>query len=139
MAKTVLTDVSVEIDGTAVADHCSAVAMEDSAEEVDVTGFGGNGYREFMQGLKDATITLTLFQDFASGSVHSVLKDLYESGDAVELVLRPTSAPVSEENPEAHMTARLFSYSGINGSVGEASTIEATFRNAGDGITWVTT
>ena len=37
------------------------------------------------------------------------------------------------------MTARLYSYSGISGAVGEAATFEASFRNAGTaGLVWGT-
>jgi hypothetical protein len=42
---------------------------------------------------------------------------------------------VGATNPSFTMTARLYSYSPLSGSVGEPSKIEATFRNADDGIT----
>lgn len=139
MAKTILRDVSVVINGVNVADHANAVSMEDTADEVDLTGFGSGGYREFGQGMKDATITVTLFQDFAAASIHDTLRPLYASGNPFTVVLKPTSAAVSATNPQATMTARLFSYSGIDGSVGDASQIEATFRNASQsGIAWAT-
>ncbi len=139
MAKTILKDVSVTINSVALADHCSGVAMEDAAEEIDFTSFSAAGYKEFGQGLKDGTVTLTIFQDFAAGSVHATLQPLYAAGSTFTVVLKPTSAAVSATNPSLTMTARLYSYAGLDGSVGEASVIEATFRNASSsGLVWAT-
>lgn len=138
MAKIVLKDVTVVVDGVALADHCSAVATEDTAEELDATGFGSDGYKDFEQGLKDATLAITLFQDFAAASVHATLEPIYRNGTAVVVVLKPTSAAVSATNPSATMTGKLFAYSGLSGEVGQMSTIEATFRNSGNGIVWAT-
>ena len=139
MAKTILKDVSVVINSVTLADHANAVGMEDSAEEIDFTSFSAAGYKEYGQGLKDATFTVTLFQDFAAGSVHATLQPLYASGATFPLVLKPTTAAVSATNPSVTMTARLYSYAGIDGSVGEASMIEATFRNASSaGPVWAT-
>lgn len=138
MAKVVLKDASITVNGTDLSTRCDSVTIEDSAEEVDVTAFQGNGYREFAQGLKDATITASFFQDFASGSVHSVLNAVYQSGSTFDVVVKGDDGSVGEDNPSFTMTARLFSYSPLAGGVGEASKIEATFRNAGDGITVAT-
>lgn len=137
MAKVILKDASITVNSVDLSTRCDQVSIEDSAEEQDVTGFQGNGYREFAQGLKDATITATFFQDFASGSVHSTLNTVYQSGATFPVVVMSDDT-VSATNPSFTMTARLFSYSPIAGSVGEPSKIEATFRNADDGITVAT-
>jgi hypothetical protein len=138
MAKVVLKDASITVNSVDLSTRCDQVTIEDSAEEVDVTSFQGNGYREFMQGLKDATITASFFQDFASGSVHSTLNTVYQSGNTFDVVIKADDAVVSATNPSFTMTARLYSYSPLSGSVGEPSKIEATFRNAGTGITVAT-
>jgi hypothetical protein len=53
--KHVLRNAYIAINGTALSDHASSLEVEDEAEEVEFTGFSPNGYREFGQGLKDAT------------------------------------------------------------------------------------
>lgn len=138
MGKVILTDVDIEVNGVNLSQRCDNVTIEDSAEEVDVTAFQGNGYREFAQGLKDANVTATFFQDFASGSVHSVLNALYQSGDTFDVVIKGENETVSEDNPSFTITCQLFSYSPLSGGIGEASKIEATFRNVGGGITVAT-
>ena len=140
MGKYVLKDAYIAINGTAVSNFASSVELEDTADEIDFTGFSTNGYKEIGQGLKDATITCTFFSDFASGSVNSIIQPLYASGGTFSVEIRPTSAAVLASNPKATMTARIYSYSGISGGVGDASTFDAAFRNAGTaGLVWGTT
>lgn len=136
---TILKNASVTVNAVDLSTRCDQVTIEDSAEEVDVTTFQGNGYRQFAQGLKDATMTATFYQDFTSGSVHSTLNPLYQNGTSFTIVVKASSAAVSATNPSFTMTALLYSYSPLSGSIGEASKIEATFRNAGGGITVGTT
>ena len=139
MPKYVMTNAYLAINGTAICDHASSLALEDTAEEIDFTSFSANGYREFGQGLKDATITATLFADFAASSVHAILQPLYQTGGTFGVEVRPVNTTVSATNPKATMIARLYSYSGISGAVGEAATFEASFRNAGTaGLVWAT-
>lgn len=139
MGKTVFNNASVTVDGTDLSTHANQITIEDKADEVDLTGFSGSGYREFGQGLKDATITATFFQDFDDGSVHSVLQPLYDSGGTFDIVIKPGTAAVSATNPSATMTAKLYSYGGLGGAVGDALTIDVEFRHAGTaGVVWGT-
>jgi hypothetical protein len=141
MAKTVLRNAYFAINGTALSDHCSSLEIEDTAEEIDFTSFSPNGYKEIGAGLKDATITCSMFQDYAAASVHSILQPLYASGGTFTIAVRPdAAAAVSATNPGGTMIARLFSYPGLSGAVGDANTFDASFRNAGTaGLTWGTT
>lgn len=129
------------INGTALSDHVSSVTVEDSAEEIDFTSFSGNGYREFGQGLKDCTISVTFFQDYAAASVHSIVQPLYASGGTLTVAIRPDAgAAISSTNPAGTMIARVYGYSGMGGAVGDAATFDASFRNAGTaGLTYGTT
>ncbi len=131
MAKFVLTNAYVAINGTAISDHCSSVTVEDSADEIEFTSFSANQYREFGQGLHDATITLTVFQDYAGSSVYSILQPLYASGGTFGIEVRPINATVTATNPKATMTGRLYSFNPIAGAVGDAATTDISIRNAG--------
>lgn len=140
MGKYVLKDAYIAINGTVVSNYASSCELEDTADEIDFTGFSANGYKELGQGLKDATITVTFFSDFASAGINNIIQPLYASGGTFGVEIRPTSAAVSATNPKATMTARIYSYSGISGGVGDASTFDAAFRNAGTaGLVWGTT
>jgi hypothetical protein len=74
-----------------------------------------------------------------NAGINNILQPLYASGGTFSLEIRPTSAAVSATNPKMTMTSRIFSYSGIAGQIGDASTFDAGFRNAGTaGPVWGT-
>lgn len=130
MAKFVLKDAYVGINGTAISDHVSSVTVESTFDEVDFTAMGAT-YREFGQGLGDATITLSVFQDFAASNIDSIFWPLSQSGGTFSVEVRPTSAAASSTNPKYTMTGRLFGFNPVAGAVGDASTTDVPIRNAG--------
>jgi hypothetical protein len=139
MPKHVARDRLVLINGTSISDHVSDVEMTDNADQIDLTAFGPNAYKQYGQGFKDAQVTLTIFSDFDAGSVHSILQPLYASGGTFALEVRPTSQARSASNPAALMTGILYGYTGIAGAVGVASAMTAVVQNAGTaGLTWAT-
>lgn len=140
MGKIVNKDVFVSINGTAISDHVASVDLAGEFEEVDVTSMGvntdGAKYREFLQGLGDATVTLEVFQDYATGSIDSIFWPLSQTGGTFALVVRPTSAAASSTNPVYTMTGRVFQFNPLAGAVGEASRTPVVIRNGGTaGIT----
>jgi hypothetical protein len=132
MAKEVLTRASVLVNSVDLSDHASSVEIASEAEEVDVTSFGLSGFKEFIPGMKDATVTVSFFNDHAAGSVADTLQPLFTSGGTFALRIKPdVSGTVAYT-----MTARLYSNPTLAGAVGEANTIDVTFRNGGTaGIT----
>ena len=142
MPKFVGKDYAILINGTALSNFASHIDIDDSADEIDFTGFSTAGYKEIGQGLKDATINATFFSSFGTAvgdQVHAILQPLYSSGGTFSVEVRPTSSAASPTNPKATMTARMFSYSGIAGDVGDAATMDVAFRNASTaGLTWGT-
>jgi hypothetical protein len=138
MAKTILRDCRIEINGVVLSDHANEVEVSSEKEEQDVTGFGASS-REIALGLGDGTIDVTLFQDFDAASVDATLWPIHNGSTSVVVAVRPTSAAISATNPEYRMTGVLPAYTPLSGSVGEPSTISASFRNASQaGITRVT-
>jgi hypothetical protein len=129
MAKFVLKNAVITVDGDDISDHVSSVTIETSRDEVDVTAFGASN-REMLAGLGDATITLEVFQDFESNEIDQNMFQHSIEDSPFEVTVRPTSNAISATNPEYSMQALLFNYSPISGAVGEASTTTLTFRNA---------
>jgi hypothetical protein len=77
--------------------------------------------------MKDATITASMFNDFAASSVIPTLEPMYETGTAGTVKVWPTSAGTIVYT----MIAKLYSKPSLAGAVGDASTIDLTFKNAG--------
>lgn len=131
MAKEVLRNVKITVNSVDLSDHCSSVSLESEADEVEFTAFGA-GFREFGQGLKDSTITATFFNDHAASSVADTLQPLYASGGTFAVKVWPDAAGTVVYT----QVSRLYSNPTLAGEVGEANTIDATFRNGGTaGIT----
>jgi hypothetical protein len=130
VAKFVLKDAYIAINGTAISDHVSSVTIESTFNEVDFTSFGAI-YREIGQGIGDATITLSCFQDFAASNIDSIFWPLSQSGGTFGVEVRPTSAIASATNPKYTMTGRLLGFNPIAGAVGDASATDVPIRNGG--------
>lgn len=130
MSKMVLKSAVVAINGTAISDHVSSVTIDSTFDEVDFTGFGAT-YREFGQGLGDATITLETFNDYDAGSIEHIFWPYSQNGGTFTVTVRPSNAAASDTNPVFTMTGRVFGFNPIAGAVGEANTTSIPIRNAG--------
>jgi len=138
MAVSVLTDAMVIINGVTLSDHASQVTIDDNREPVDITAFGATN-KAVTKGLGDATISISLFQDFAAAKTHATLQPLIGSSTPVTVEVRPTSGARSATNPAVTMSALLMNYNMLSGSVGEASTITAEFQNGSQsGVSYLT-
>lgn len=129
MAKFVLRDARIEVNGTVLSDHANEVSVESAKDPQDVTSFGANN-KEILVGLGDATMTMTFFQDFQAGSIDAVLWPIHSAGTSVVVKVRPTTAAISATNPEYSMTAVLLNYNPISGGVGAPASTPVTFQNA---------
>lgn len=129
MAKYIIDDPVVTIDGDDFSDTFSSVTIEAEFERVSVTGFGAD-FNEYLSGLGEATITLEAFQDHAANELDQNMWPIFVNKNAVVVTVKPTSAATSATNPKYSMTATLSTYSPIAGAKGEASTTTLTFSNA---------
>lgn len=125
----------ITVGGVDLSDHATSITVEGTADEVDVTTFQGNGYRSFLIGMKDASITVNFLNDFAAGEVDATLFPLWGSNTPFVVKARPTNAAVSSTNPEYVLTQAVMpNYTPLTGSVGERSETEVVFRLAPGGI-----
>ncbi len=129
MAHFVLKDAKVTVDGVDLSDHVSEVSIESERDEVDVTAMGATN-KVMVAGLGDATITMTMFQDFAASEVDATLWPLSTTNTAFIVTVKATTAATSTTNPLFSMTALMYDYSPLSGGIGDASSTELTFRNA---------
>jgi hypothetical protein len=129
VAKFILRNGFIQVNGVNLSDHCSEITVESTADKVDLTAFGAAGYRDYGQGFKDATITAKFYQDYAAGGTFAV----YVKADAA--VTTSSTAPRIEL-----FTAKMYGYNPLAGAVGDGSTMDVEFSNAGTaGLTYGTT
>jgi hypothetical protein len=135
MAKLVLRDCYVEVDGTPFSSHVSSVTINLAKDEIDTTNFGGDG-RERAHGLKDDSFEMTFQQDFDADKVDDVLYPLWDNEEEFVVKVRPrlgTGSPAAN-NPEYSATCILLEYTPLAGDVGDLSTTDVTFPAQREGI-----
>lgn len=86
--------------------------------------------REFLPGLRNWTMTLTMRNDFAASQVDATLYPLVGAA-AFAVIARPTSAVVGATNPEYTGNAILTNYDPFNASVGDLATTAPTLQGTG--------
>lgn len=143
MAIFVFNNALVLVNGVDLSDHCSKATCVDDRNEVDVTAMqtAAQAYEQITKGLGKASIALDFFQDFAAAKVHATLSPLISSTTPIAIEVRPTNAARSATNPAFLLAAALmFTYSGLDGGVGDAAKLTAEFKNApgGAGMTYPT-
>lgn len=129
--KLILRDVSVVIDDNTLTESARSVTIDTSADEIDVTAFGGSGWREFEPGLKAGTIEVEFYQGFDASGVHATLWPLAESNAGFIIRIGPKGDNGAANNPVFVANVKLFGYRFLQGAVGEASTNPVTFRLTG--------
>jgi hypothetical protein len=133
MAVTVLTNVSVTYNSVDLSDHVQSVEINQSYDQVEITAMGASA-RTFTPGLRDDTITLNMYQDFATGKVDATHFGLLGSAAGASMVIKPTATTVSSTNPTYTATVAPYEYSPLNGSVGDASQTTITYKCAAGGV-----
>lgn len=126
--KLILRDVSVNVDGTDLTQSARACTIDTSADEVEVTTFGGNGYHEFEPGLKAGSIEVEFLQGFDALGVHATLWPLSVSNEEFPIIIGPKGATAATDNPLFTAPVKLFAYRFLQGEVGAASPNPVTFR-----------
>ena len=126
MAKLILTTATVILGSTDLTDHVKQVTINYTADEVDVTSMTLLS-KARLGGLKDWSLDVTFFNDYAVSSVNSTLWPLVGSTFSVEV--RPTSAARGSTNPSFLGTGLMSSFSPIGQAVGTAN--EATVKIVG--------
>jgi hypothetical protein len=137
MAIFVFTNGFVSINGVDLSNHGSKVTTNDTRAQLDITAFGASALT-YTKGLGDASISVDFFQDFAAASVHATLSPLISTSTPFAVEVRPVNSARSATNPAFFLAAALlFTYPGMDGSVGQPLGGTYIFQNAGQaGMTY---
>ena len=135
MAKYVVTDATLSINGTDVTAGVARAELTQTAAEIDTTDFASGGNTEVIGGLKSGSLSFDIHQDYGVGAVSATLQDLV--GTIGTFVVTPNGTAVSSENPSFTCEALVSSVTFVSGSVGDLATASYTFPTTG-GITIAT-
>lgn len=95
-------NVGVKVNSVDLSDHVTAVNLNRSFDELEVTAMGDSGHK-FVKGLESSSVTIEFLNDTASANVLATLQAAW--GTSVTLVLLQTKGTaVSATNPLYTMT-----------------------------------
>src|SRR4051812_18831953 len=98
MAKEVIKKPVIEINGVNLTNKISQVTLDMPDDEVDISSFGTD-FKEVELGLRDASVSLDVFQDFAVGAVDATLWPLKNESKKFIVRVSPKEGEPSETNP----------------------------------------
>ena len=117
--------VSVTVNSVDLSDHVTAVTINRSFDELEVTAMGDSGHK-FVKGLEASSITIDFLNDTATGKVLQTLQAAW--GTSVTVVVKQTSGAVSATNPSYTMSCLINNTTDINGSVADLGTQSVTWN-----------
>lgn len=130
MAKFVVTDPVIVFAGSTVTSSCASVTISLEADDVETTAFGGSGWRTRIGGLKSGSVDFEFHQDFAAGSIDSLL--FPNLGGTVAVKVRPGgTAAIGTTNPEYQFDVLVSQYSPIDSAVGDLATVSVSLPITG--------
>lgn len=124
MAKLVLTDPRIFLDGSNVSDHVASISFGTVYDLVEVTQMGDIAKKR-VAGLEDNSLTLELHQDFGAAQIESIIYP--NRGLVIGCTVRPTTAAISATNPEYSFQVLVAEWSPLSGSAGDLATVNVTW------------
>ncbi len=125
---TALVNPRVEISGSDMSQYCAECVLDVSVDELEDTNFGDTA-KSRIGGLKDGSLKLKFNQDFAVGTVDSVMWALL--GTVVTFKIRATSSAISTSNPSYEGSILVTGWSPVAGSVGDLATVDVSYPTSG--------
>ena len=116
--------VSVTVNSVDLSDHVTAVTINRTFDELEVTAMGDSGHK-FVKGLEASSVTIDFLNDTATGEVLQTLQAAW--GTSVNVVIKQTSAAVSATNPSYTMSCLINNTTDVNGSVADLGTQSVTW------------
>ena len=120
--------VVLTVNSVDLSDHVTAVTINRSFDELEVTAMGDSGHK-FVKGLEASSITIDLLNDTATSEVLQTLQAVW--GTNTTITAKQTSDAVSATNPLYTMTCLINNTTDINGTVADIAMQSLTFNVSG--------
>jgi hypothetical protein len=120
--------VVLTVNSVDLSDHVTAVTINRSFDELEVTAMGDSGHK-FVKGLEASSITIDFLNDTATSETLQTLQAVW--GTNTTVTVKQTSAVVSATNPLYTMTCLINNTTDVNGSVADIAMQSLTFNVSG--------
>jgi len=115
----------VTVNGVDLSDHVTAVTINQSFEELDVTKMGDLS-RVYTKGLESGSVSISFLNDYATGEVAATLQSRW--GLVTDVKVKPLNQAISSQNPEYQMQVLINNLTPVAGDVGSISTQDVTWN-----------
>lgn len=129
LVTTVLNDAYISINGNVISDHSNKVEIALSSEEKKITAFGATFEVRAGGTLKDAKLSITLYNNVQAAALDSILFGLL--GLVVPFEVRPTSAARSTSNAATVGNVFISEIKPISGGVGDVNGYDVSWPTSG--------
>jgi IMP cyclohydrolase len=127
MARLVLTNAYVTINGVNLSDHIASITLTTTDDVIETTAFGTTA-RTRIGGLADNSVALEFHQDYAASSVEATINGTTSLvGTVTAVVVKPNGATTGADNPAYSFNALVSEWTPLNGAVGELATASVTW------------
>ena len=121
--------VGVKVNTVDLSDHVTAVTLNRSFDELEVTAMGDTGHK-FVKGLEASSVTISFLNDTATSNVLQTLQAAW--GTTVTVVLVQEKVPaVSATNPMYTFSVLVNNTTDISGAVSDIGMQDVTFTVQG--------
>ena len=117
--------VSVTVNSVDLSSLVSAVTINRSFDELEITSMGDSGHK-YVKGLEASSVTIDFFNDSATSKTLQTLNSTW--GTSVTVVIKQTTEAVGATNPSYTMTCLINNITPVNGAVGDLSTQSVTWN-----------
>ena len=121
--------VGVKVNSVDLSDHVTAVTLNRSFDELEVTAMGDTGHK-FVKGLEASSVTISFLNDTASANVLATLQAAWGT-NVTCVLLQDKATAVGATNPLYTFTALVNNTTDINGAVGDLGTQDVTWNISG--------
>ena len=121
--------VGVKVNSVDLSDHVTAVTLNRSFDELEVTAMGDTGHK-FVKGLEASSVTISFLNDTASANVLATLQAAWGT-NVTCVLLQDKDTAVGATNPLYTFTALVNNTTDINGAVGDLGTQDVTWNISG--------
>lgn len=127
MARLVLTNAYVTINGVNLSDHTASITLTTTDDVIETTAFGSSA-RTRVGGLADNSVALEFHQDYAASSVEATINGTTSLvGTVTAVVVKPNGSTTAADNPSYSFNALVSEWTPLNGAVGELATASVTW------------
>jgi IMP cyclohydrolase len=127
MARLVLTNAFVTINGVNLSDHIASITLTTTDDVIETTAFGTSA-RTRIGGLADNSVAFEFHQDYAASSVEATINGSPSLvGTVTAVVVKPNGSTTAADNPAYSFNCLVSEWTPLNGAVGELATASVTW------------